>query len=93
MENLHNIPGALEELQDSIYRERVLRARQMTLSEKADAIFELSELQLNMLHAGEMHRHQLKSQAEGWEKVSAALERLDKAREHTLYVDNKPLHS
>lgn len=85
MSNPHEIPGALEELQDSIYRERVLRARRMTPGERLDAVFELSELQLEMLHAGEMHRHGLTNPDQGWDKVSNALHRLTQAKEKGLY--------
>ena len=90
MPNPHEIPGALEELQDAIYRERVLRARRMTPGERADAVFNLSELQLNMLLAGEMSRHQLSDIRLGWEKVRQALRRLDHVHEHQLYLDDKP---
>jgi len=33
MSNLHDDPSALKALQDDIYRERVLRARQMSVAE------------------------------------------------------------
>lgn len=89
MANPHHIPGALEELQDSIYRERVLRAREMSPGERADAVFNLSELQLNMLLAGEMNRHQLSDEAAGWQKVSEALARRDAASEKSFYALRK----
>ena len=90
MANPHEIPGALEELQDSIYRERVLRARKMTPAERLDAVFELSEFQINMLHSGEMHRYSLTDPAEGWHRVAEALDRVGKARDAGFFTHQKP---
>lgn len=90
MANPHKIPGALEELQNSIYRDRILRARRMTPEERLDAVFELSEFQLNMLHAGEMHRHSLNDPAEGWNRVAEALDRVAKARDVEFFTKERP---
>jgi hypothetical protein len=38
MENPHDNPAALKELQDAIYREKVLRAREMTVAERLDRV-------------------------------------------------------
>ena len=90
MANPHDHPTALKDLQDSIYREKVLRARSMTPQERADSIFELSEFQFGMMLAGAMHKLGTTCEEEGWEQVAQCLDRLTKARDHNLYSDHRP---
>lgn len=89
MENPHDNPAALKELQDAIYREKVLRARQMTVAERLDEVFDLSNRQMGMMLAGAMHRLGTKDQEEGWDEVSRWLARLDRVRDHGLYVTER----
>lgn len=89
MENPHDNPAALKELQDAIYREKVLRARQMTVTERLDEVFDLSNRQMGMMLAGAMHRLGTKDQEEGWDEVSRWLARLDRVRDHGLYVTER----
>lgn len=89
MENPHDNPAALKELQDAIYREKVLRARQMTVAERLDEVFDLSNRQMGMMLAGAMHRLGTKDQEEGWVEVSRWLARLDRVRDHGLYVTER----
>jgi len=70
MVNPHDNPAALKELQNAIYRDKVLRAREMSVEERLDEVFELSNRQLGMMHAGAMHRLGTSDPAEGWEEVS-----------------------
>ena len=84
--NPHDNPAALKELQDAIYRDKVLRARSMTNEERLDEVFELSNRQMGMMLAGAMHRLGTKDEDEGWEEVSRWLARLDRVRDHGLYV-------
>lgn len=86
MENPHDNPAALKELQDAIYREKVLRARQMTIAERLDEVFDLSNRQMGMMLAGAMHRLGTMDQEKGWDEVSRWLARLDRVRDHGLYV-------
>lgn len=89
MENPHDNPAALKELQDAIYREKVLRAREMTVAERLDEVFDLSNRQMGMMLAGAMHRLGTKDQEEGWDEVSRWLARLDRVRDHGLYVSER----
>jgi hypothetical protein len=89
MENPHDNPAALKELQDAIYREKVLRARQMTVAERLDEVFDLSNRQMGMMLAGAMHRLGTKDQEAGWDEVSRWLARLDRVRDHGLYVTER----
>lgn len=88
MPNPHDDPAALQELQDSIYREKVLRARAMTLDERLEAVFELSDFQLGMMHAGAMDRIGGDDAEAGWREVRRWLERLDRARDHGFYTSH-----
>ncbi len=90
MPNPHDNPAALKALQDAIYRDKVLRARSMTMEERLDEVFELSNRQLGMMLAGAMHRLGTTDENEGWEEVGRWLERLDRVRDHGLYVREKP---
>ena len=46
--------AALRTLQDAIYRDKVLRARAMTVEERLDEVFELSNSALVRMHDGAM---------------------------------------
>lgn len=89
MVNPHDNPAALKELQDAIYRDKVLRAREMTIEERLDEVFELSNRQMGMMLAGAMHRLGTADETAGWEEVSRWLARLDRARDHGLYVTER----
>jgi len=67
--NPHVHPTALKDLQDSIYREKVLRARSMTPEERLGTVFELSEFQFGLMHAGAMHKLGTDDEARGWDEV------------------------
>jgi len=90
MSNPHDHPTALKDLQDSIYREKVLRARAMTPEERIDSVFELSDLQLGMMLGGAMHRLGTKDPDEGWKEVRRWLDRLAYARDFRFYATQRP---
>ncbi len=90
MPNLHDDPAALKALQDDIYREKILRARSMSVAERLAEVFELSDQQFGMMLAGAMHRLGTRDEEAGWQEVRRWMERLDRAREHGLYVAEKP---
>ncbi len=80
----------LKALQDDIYREKLLRARQMTTEQRLEEIFELSNHQFGMMLGGAMHRLGTRDEALGWQEVERWMRRLDKAREHKLYTREQP---
>ena len=90
MANIHDDPVALKALQDEIYRERVLRARKMTVPERLADVFELSNHQFGMMLAGAMHRLGTSDEAAGWQEVERWMARLDRVRELGLYTTEKP---
>ena len=87
--NPHDDPAALKALQDAIYREKVLRARAMTVEERLAEVFELSNRQFGMMLAGAMHRLGTADENEGWDEVSRWMDRLDRMRDHGIYVSEK----
>jgi len=90
MSNLHDDPSALKALQDDIYRERVLRARQMSVAERLADVFELSNHQFGMMLGGAMYRLGTRDEAAGWSEVKRWMQRLDRVRELGLYATEKP---
>ncbi len=92
MSNPHDHPTALKDLQDSIYREKILRARAMTREERISEAFELSTRQLGMMLAGAMAKISTQDETLGWHEVSKSMERLDRIREFNLYTTEKPAH-
>lgn len=61
----------------------------MTVAERLDEVFDLSNRQMGMMLAGAMHRLGTKDQEEGWDEVSRWLARLDRVRDHGLYVTER----
>ena len=91
MNNPHDDSAALKALQDDIYREKILRARKMTVEQRLADVFELSNHQFGMMLGGAMHRLGSTDEAAGWKEVVRWMERLDRVREHGLYAKEKPL--
>ena len=90
MPNIHDELAALKALQDDIYREKILRARRMTLEERLAEVFELSNHQFGMMLAGAMHKLGTRDENEGWREVARWVERLDRVHEHGRFVAQKP---
>jgi hypothetical protein len=84
--NPHDNPAALKELQDAIYRDKVLRARGMSIEQRLEEVFDLSNCQMGMMLAGAMHRVGTQDEQTGWNEVRRWMERLDRVRDHGLYV-------
>jgi hypothetical protein len=92
MSNPHDHPTALKDLQDSIYREKILRARSMTREERINEVFELSNRQLQMMLSGAMAKICTSDESLGWQEVGKNIERLDRVREYGLYTTERPAH-
>lgn len=90
MSNPHEHPTALADLQDSIYREKVLRARKMTREERFIAGVELTnEVSARILH-GAMARLGTTDESLAWADVHRRMARLRKAHDHEMYSLSKP---
>ena len=90
MSNPHDHPTALKDLQDSIYREKILRARSMTKEQRISEVFELSNRQFKIMLAGAMAKIGTNDEELGWQEVSKNMDRLDRIRDFGLYTAEKP---
>ena len=89
MPNIHDEPAALKALQDDIYREKILRARSMTVEERlADAI-ELTNGVFHRMLEGAMWQLGIADEAQGWCEVRARLSRLAAAHDAGRFVTEK----
>jgi hypothetical protein len=83
--NVQSSPGSVKLMQDAIYRDKVLRARAMTSSERLDEALELSNDIYFWMLDGAKAQCGLPSDEEGWAEVQSRLQRLRRVHEHTLY--------
>ena len=90
--NPHDHPTALKDLQDSIYREKVLRARAMTPEERFNSGFEITSEAFQRMLEGAMWQMGISDVKEGWIEVGRRLHRLRAAQEHGRY-SSVPKHS
>lgn len=80
----------LKKIQDSIYRERILRARSQTPEERLADVFAQSASQFGMMLSGAMARLKTNDPDAGWAEVRRWMLRLDKVHDHGRYVADKP---
>ncbi|MBM3866322.1 MAG: hypothetical protein FJ381_10595 [Verrucomicrobia bacterium] len=83
-------PAALRALQNDIYREQIRRARQLTIQQRLNDVFDLSNHMFGMMLGGAMHRLNTRDEAAGWVEVRRWMGRMDRARDHGFYRSDKP---
>lgn len=93
MPNPHDIPEALEELQDAIYRDKVLRARAMTPDQRLSDVFELTNGVFQRMHEGAMWQLNTTDPQVGWTEVRRRMARLTRAQEFGYYTTEAPSRS
>lgn len=86
LNNPHDHPTALKDLKDSIYREKVLRARAMTPEERFNSGFEITGEAFHRMLEGAMWQLGINDVNEGWSEVGRRLQRLRAAQEHGRYT-------
>lgn len=91
MANIHDNPAALKALQDDIYRERILRARRMTVEQRLAEVFELSNSVMARMHEGAMWQLGTSDAEVGWQEVRRRLDRLDRIHDEGRFVNTKPV--
>jgi len=82
--------GGLREIQESIYREKVLRARAMTPEQRLVCGLELSRESLSRVLEGAMWQLGTKDHERGLQEARRRLERLSKAQDHGFYTTTPP---
>lgn len=90
MSSPHDHPTALKDLQDAIYRDRVIRSRALTLEERIADVFEMAEVTIHMAHAGAMSQLGTADEEEGWQLVKIWNHRLRRVRDYQFYVNDHP---
>lgn len=90
MPNPHDHPTALKDLQDSIYREKILRARAMTREERFLAGVELTNEVSDRMLQGAMARLDTTDESLAWADVRRRTDRLRKTHDHGFYSFEKP---
>ncbi len=90
MANPHDHPTALQDLQDAIYRDRVLRARDLTPAERFDGGIEHTNTVMQFMLDGAMQQKGITDIREGWAEVRRRMERLCHARDHQFYTSQPP---
>lgn len=91
LNNPHEHPTALKDLQDSIYREKVLRARAMTPEERFNSGFEITSEAFQRMLEGAMWQMGTSDVNEGWNEVGRRLHRLRAAQDYGRYTPD-PKH-
>jgi hypothetical protein len=90
MANPHENPEALAELQDAIYRDKVLRARAMTPEQRFDAVFELTNSVFERMHEGAMWQLNTTDPQVGWDEVRRRMDRLNQVHDFGFYTTKNP---
>ena len=88
--NYHHIPGALEELQNAIYREKVLRAQSMTEDQRLSLAFEMTNSVFARMHEGAMWQLGTNDPEVGWQEVRRRLEILARTHDSGRFVTERP---
>lgn len=84
--NPHDDPAALKELQDAIYRDKVIRARGMTNEQRFEEAIELTNGVFERMAEGVMWQLGITEPEAIWAEVRKRMDRLARARDHRYYV-------
>ncbi|MGJ8633270.1 MAG: hypothetical protein ACSHX7_05060 [Luteolibacter sp.] len=90
MANPHDHPTALKDLQDSIYREKILRARSMTREERFLTGIQLTNEVSDRMLTGAMARLGTNNESLAKADLRCRLERIRKSQDHGFYSNKKP---
>lgn len=76
---------AIDQLADAIHRDRVLRARALTMDERLRDGLECYDLSLRLMADGVRHQFQSADESEVWAKVRERLDIVRKIEERGIY--------
>jgi hypothetical protein len=82
--------ASLKAMQDDIYREKILRARKLTMEQRLADVFELTNSVFARMHEGAMWQAGCDDEEEGWKIVRQRLNRLQKVQDMGRFVNQKP---
>jgi hypothetical protein len=82
-------PAALRELQEDIYRRKVLRARQLTVAQRLADVMECSQAGLQLMFSGVRMQHPDLPDRETWNEVGERIKRVRRLRDHGYYREGE----
>lgn len=85
-----DLAAELKAMQDSIYREKILRARRQTPEERLADVFKLTNTVFTRMHEGAMWQAGITDEQEGWEIVRKRLARLSLIHDAGRFVNHLP---
>jgi hypothetical protein len=91
MVNPHDNPAALKELQDTIYRDRILRARAMTPEDRFESGVAQTNSAMTRILEGAMWQTGISDIREGWAEVRRRMQRICQVRDHGFYASEPPV--
>jgi hypothetical protein len=80
----------LKAMQDSVYREKILRARRQTPEDRLADVFELTNSVFARMHEGAMWQAGITDKLQGWDIVRKRLTRLRQVHEAGRFVNHPP---
>ena len=80
----------LKAMQDSLFREKILRARRQTPEERFADVCELSNTVMSRMHDGAMWQLTLTDELKGWDVVRQRLARLRRVHEAGRFTHDSP---
>jgi hypothetical protein len=83
---MHPSPEQLKELQDSIWKEKVLRARKMTESERFTATLEQIDVAFQVMLSGVKHQFPEATEPEARQILAERLDRLRSLDDRGLFI-------
>jgi hypothetical protein len=84
------VAAELKAMQDSIYREKILRARRQTPEERLADVCELTNSVFARMHEGAMWQAGITDEQQGWQIVRKRLARLGKIHDAGRFVNSPP---
>ena len=84
------VAADLKALQDSLYREKILRARRQTPEERLADVFDLTNSVFARMHEGAMWQAGITDEQQGWQIVRRRLARLSKVQDAGRFVNSPP---
>ncbi len=82
-------PGALKQLQDAIYRDKVRHARAMTGEQRLAEVFRLSNSAFQRMLEGAMWQLATEDRGKGWLEVGRRLDRLRRVHDEGRFVTER----
>jgi len=88
--NIPPNPIDLNNFQDEIYRDKIIRAREMSEHQRLAVAIELTKSVFGRMHEGAMWQLETNDPETGWTEVCRRLQQLRRVRDQGRYVNERP---